>query len=160
SVDIDERDGEGLTPLHAALLARQLESVRVLLDAGAKPNRRVESSSALHIAVALGAFPRHKDFAGAAVHLLLQQGADPTAKDDRTHTPLHVAAALGVDACLEPLLAVPTAPELVDLKDRQGNRPLHAAAAAGHVPAVTALLAAGATVGATDLLGLTPLHAA
>ncbi|KAG5177795.1 hypothetical protein JKP88DRAFT_350538 [Tribonema minus] len=189
AVDVDERDGDGATALHVALLSRQLGAVKALLEAGAGPNRGLEGSLPAHIALTVGAVPRHAPFALAALKLLLQHEADPTAKDDRGQTPLHLAANFNLLDCLQLLIdtvsksggadgaaaspsaataaaaAAPPPPlrDFLDARERQGLRALHLAAAAAVDDAaacVAALLAAGASPALRSALGDTPLHAA
>ncbi|XP_058797872.1 DNA-binding protein RFXANK-like isoform X2 [Phymastichus coffea] len=78
---IDIPDENGLTALMWAAGYGQLNSVRLLLKAGAdKDYRGSDGQSALHFAAAYG----HHD----VVKMLLNHGADPNASEDEGNTPL------------------------------------------------------------------------
>lgn len=64
-VDLEERDPEGATPLHVALLAKQLDAARLLLESGAGTTKRLEGSTAAHIALSVASIRRHHSFADA-----------------------------------------------------------------------------------------------
>eukprot|EP00953_Heterococcus_sp_UTEX-ZZ885_P030171 15960-Heterococcus_DN1.PRE.2 len=55
SIDINERDHEGCTPLHVALLYRQLGALSLLLEHRAAVARNLEGSTPAHIALSVGA---------------------------------------------------------------------------------------------------------
>ena len=59
--------------------------IKVLLDAGADPNRHSLSGSPLHLAARDNENP-------AVIKVLLDAGADLEPTDDDGHTPLHLAA--------------------------------------------------------------------
>jgi hypothetical protein len=70
-IDLSVCDGEGATPLHAAVGAGQLECARMLVAKGASVNARAESGDTpLHLAARLGHV--------ALAVLLLKVGADRT----------------------------------------------------------------------------------
>lgn len=79
-----------VTPLHAALFGRRLESAKILIEAGADVTRKRGGNgqpragwTALHYVASLG-------FADL-VEPLIEHGADLAARDDEGHTPLRVA---------------------------------------------------------------------
>ncbi len=90
--DIDARrdDAKGHTPLYAATKKGKTEVVRILLDAGADPNKAATSdyfSSKTH------GNPTPLHFAAyisnrVIVSLLMQTGADPTLEDSNGKTPV------------------------------------------------------------------------
>ena len=78
-------------PVDAVAEAR-LACVRLLLEAGAEPERKVYGRTALHLACACAALPVLADFASQAATLLVACGAALTAVDSCGKTPLHYAA--------------------------------------------------------------------
>lgn len=123
---------DGRTALMACVDALLYENCRVLLRAGADPERKVAGRTALATAVRLGS-PR-------IVDLLLAAGADPGRREDNGDTPLHVAAALGRARESRALLA---AGADGSARNRQGWTPLIVATRGGHLGVMEALLRAG-----------------
>ena len=64
-MDLEQRDPEGATPLHVALLAKRLDAARLLLEAGVGTTKRLEGSTAAHIALSVASVRRHRGFADA-----------------------------------------------------------------------------------------------
>ena len=151
--DLDE-----VTPLYFAVLNRNTEAAKMLIEAGADTTIKCNGNTALHCALALGAHPALLPKCRELTELLLGHPKDLLTKDDRGDTCLHVAASLGLAFACTAILAAD--PATLELKDRTGARPLHAAAARGHMEVVALLLAAKAEAGAAASLGETPLHAA
>jgi ankyrin repeat protein len=166
------------------LRAGHLDAMQVLLDAGARATAKCEGSPALHMAACVGSHPEHAAFAPLAVELLMQHGVVPYDRDDHGRTALHWAAAYGLPAVAEPLLAAaarfaaeqPPAgaadgedaplPALTELADKQGNTPLHLAARQRHGAVLRLLLAQrggpapAAAVKQRNKAGLSALHMA
>jgi len=90
------RNAQRVTALHGAVARRDVQIVKMLLDAGADPNARQERGFApLHDAAANG----H----AALVDLLLKHGARADAKVDDGKTPGDMAAERGHDEIAEKL---------------------------------------------------------
>ena len=144
---------DGLTALHVAAAAGHADMVGVLARAGRRLRRRHAGVFfRLFLASAAGACMVVLE---ALTHLPSQDGCD---------TALHLAAvggglnAAGRQECLEVLLgALGAAP---DLPNRQGRTPLHVAAQTGNMPALAALLAAGAHRASQDREGRRPVDLA
>lgn len=145
-----DSDGDrlGMSPLmHAAQYGGHAEIMRMLLDAGADPNRVSDiGDAALHRAA-------WRD--GEAVGLLLAAGANPNVTE-RTlgQTPLHVAASGSASSNARQLLA---AGALTEPRYYRGRTALFIASHIGADGVVRALLSAGAVVDAADDQGLTPV---
>ena len=79
-----------VTPLHAALFGRQVDTARLLIERGADVNAARAGNgtragwTALHYAAGLGL--------AELARMLLDRGADPSSRDEKGKTPLHVAA--------------------------------------------------------------------
>ena len=147
-LDIDHRDSQGRTLLHAA--CRGFDGLDYVLgsqyNSGTKKDERV-----------------------TLLQRLLSLGADIRARDNRGRNILHhiignIPRPLDPDNYEVSLgAAIALAPDLVNLPDKDGKMPLHYAAGCAAMmrtpEAATALLAAGADPCAADNEGNTPLHA-
>jgi ankyrin repeat protein len=137
--DVNAAQGDGMTALHWAAEAGDIELVGMLLYAGANPQgvTRLGGYTPLHLASKAG---RARVVAG-----LLEAGADPVARTTTGGvTPLHFAAVSGSAGSIEALLAHGAA---VDAKESvRGQSPLMLAAALNRVEAVRVLLGNGADV--------------
>ena len=104
---LDQVDSEGDTPLHYAAFGKKPQSIKVLLDYGAKINAvNQKGSSALHISVLV------QDL--ESVQLLLnQESINANIKDSYGDSPLHEAIVKG-------------SPEIVDALCNQANIDFHA----------------------------------
>jgi ankyrin repeat protein len=88
AVDAVAANPMAVMPLHSAASARNLETVRLLLDHGAPPNARQHGGWApIHAAAQNGD--------RAMIELLLQHGADPKLANDEGKTPAMVAREKG-----------------------------------------------------------------
>jgi len=159
------RSKRGFTPLLFAAQQGDVESGRLLLQAGADVNDRsaIDRKTALVVAAASGS----RDFCA----LLLDKGANPDLADDGGFTALHYAAMAGNGAdIVRALLAQGAQRNPRTTKDSReyvyagvnltGATPLFLAASRGHVETVRALLAAGADPFVTTEKGTLPLHVA
>lgn len=145
---VDERDPEGLTPLHHAADRGASGVARLLLDHGADANAAdAHGQTPLHRAGHAGPWkpaPAHD-----LVQLLIERGAT---------LGVFLAAALGDVNRLRALLEHD--PQLVHATDTEGRNPLYHAAHNLHLDAVALLLAGGADVNRRDQDGQTALGTA
>ena len=91
-VSVNERDKNGVTPLHRAVRFRSLAAVDLLLASGADVGAvdRKSQSTALHRAVTNSGAPAtagKMDVAAAIIRSLLSHGADPMAKNKKGKSP-------------------------------------------------------------------------
>jgi ankyrin repeat protein len=160
--DINARSKSGFTALMFAAQQGDADSVRILLDAGAKANEVMPRTGLTPLLVA-SAMGRNK----AAV-LLLDRGADPDVVAANGFTPLHYAARRkGAVAIVSALLAHGAKPN-VRLNQRkptatvngivlQGATPLALAADINNLGAIKALVDGGADPLIPTEQGTTPL---
>jgi ankyrin repeat protein len=143
---VTARDQAGSTLLHHAAGFGRLETLTLLLEAGADVNaKNRRNATPLHWAI-------HDE---AKVRLLLSHGAAVNARQAEGRTPLYLAASLGDGAAtLKLLLEQGADPRLATAT---GMTPLMAAAVRGDVAALRLLADAKAEVNATDGAGETAL---
>ncbi|NXW11817.1 PP16A phosphatase, partial [Fregetta grallaria] len=174
--DVNARDGELWTPLHAAATCGHLRLVQLLIRGGADllavnsdgnmPYDLCEDAVTLDCIEAAmaeqGVTQEKIEEARAAaergmlreIRQLVRAGADLDAPRGHGATLLHVAAANGYARAAELLLEHRAG---VDARDEDGWEPLHAAACWGQVPLAELLVAHGADLDAKSLLDETPL---
>lgn len=100
-------DSQDNTVMHMAAMAGELETIRKLINRGARINITNKfGQTPLHLA----AMDNHS----AVVRLLLQAGADVGAQDNEGRTPLHYAAGNGSVASAEALLYFGACPHRQD----------------------------------------------
>ncbi len=139
------------TALHDAVAAGSVETVNVLLRAGADPNK----------ADAFGQTPLHLVPAGdptrarAIAVLLIDAGAEPGAADARGFTALHAAAAADNVGIVR---AIPGSSDVLGKKTPSGDSALDIALRYGRDRAAEALVASGAVPSRED--AWPPLHEA
>ncbi len=141
-VRVDLPGAHGALPLAVAAAHASPAIIRELLQAGAKPEGALDQASSR--------------CRGDTARLLLQGSAEPRTGLNSL-TPLHIVAQRCPDSSI---VAVLTAAQTVEAKDRMARTPLWYASAAGNVPATGLLLSEGAQMDAADRDGLTALHAA
>lgn len=154
---LEAKSKSGQTPLHAAVLARELAVAERLLNAGAHIGATDKhAETPLHVAV--------RALRARAVEVLLKHQADVSARNDRGYTPLHAAAYYGGhdDEAVKLRGRITTlllgAKADLTAQEADGLTALHLAALKGRAAMVDLLLAGGAEVNAKDQWGRSPLH--
>ncbi|MBS1857315.1 MAG: ankyrin repeat domain-containing protein [Acidobacteria bacterium] len=143
------RDARGNSPLMYAAALGNLESMRLLLEAGADPNAAND----------FGATPLMWCAGDAAkVRLLLEHGANVNARSRLGRTPLLAAAAY--DGATEAASLMIDKGADVNAGDESGMTVLEQAAGVNHIELVRLLIAKGAKVDTVDKGGVSPLIAA
>lgn len=136
-----------LSPLHQAILRRQVKIVPLLLEAGADVQAPDSAArTPLHLAVERGD--------AEIVRELLRRKADPARRDRIGWTPLHHAAAKNRLEIATLLLDSGMNPNLLS---ELGGTALHEAAAAGSMEIVKLLLARGVDASIRSKPGVTAL---
>ena len=142
-----------MEPIHEAVMAGDLESVRSLIDDDASmlESKDLEGRSPIINSAVNGDL--------RLVHLLLELGAKPDARDKRGMSALHYAAQnYSIDIAKELLQHDAT----VDLADNYGNTPLRTATfnSMGRGEMISLLLANGANPYAANKYGSSPISEA
>ena len=143
------RDSRGTSPLMYAAALGSLESMRLLLDAGADPTA-ANDFAATPLMWCAGD--------SAKVRLLLSKGAKVDVRSKLGRTPLLIAAAY--DGATEAARLLIEKGADVNARDNSGMSVLEQAASSNHIELVRLLLAKGANVNTVDEGGSTALMSA
>ena len=138
------------TPLHAASLQGNIDTVRWLLDHGADANSRQDDLwTPLHLTAWRG---RPK-----VARALLERNADIHSRSDDGRAPLHMASEFGHPDVVQLFLE-----HGADMyaRDDEGSTPLHLASSNGRIEVVRLLLEHGVNPDVEDIGGLTPFQIA
>lgn len=156
-VDVDGTNETGQTALIVATLARRLDIVRILLDAGADPNLKDDTVQSAYLLATcdVGNDP-------ALVELLLERGGDVRSLDSWNGTGLIRAAERGHYRIVDVLLGTDIE---VDHINRIGYTAMHEAVLFGdgdpaHQRTIASLVRAGADRTIADGKGRTALESA
>ena len=142
---LSARDEYGQTPLHLAAGRHR------------HPHTTAEVTSPGEIPKGIKAARKAADANPEVMAELLRAGANPNARDERSRTPLHSAAADSSDPAV--IVTLLEAGADIHARDQDGRTPLHSAGGYSHTPAIIALLVkSGADPDARDEYGETPLH--
>jgi ankyrin repeat protein len=146
---LDEHGDRELTLLQWAILQQQPDSLKALLEAGAKATESgMDGNGAMHTAAAV------QD--ARYLQILLARNAPVNARNTTTGaTPLAMAVLAGR---MEQVHLLLEAGADATLADRLGDTPLHTAAKIGNPELILMLLQAGADAKARNQQGLTFLH--
>lgn len=147
SIDVNERDEQGLTPLMMGAVTNDSLMVELLLRHKANPNLQ---NNVGMTAVMAAAFNTSE----AVLPLLLAGGANPDLQDVKGRTALIVAAKQGVN---NPVTMLLEAGANKELKDEKGNTALMVACGERHLNIMTELLDSGSDPNTRDVQGRTPL---
>ena len=149
-MSIEEIDGDGLTPLHAAIKKNNIGAVAALLECGANKEATTQDKNRpLHLAVAKSNTK--------AVALLLKHKVDINAHGAYGITALHSAVHNDNEELVRMLLQSGASTEV---RNADGLTPLHTAAERNHTKCGQLLHQHGALIDSTDDDGQTPLHRA
>jgi ankyrin repeat protein len=150
---LQERDENGLTRLHHAVIEQDFERLDGLLACGCDGEAEAGALSVrpLHLSVLAG------DARTGCLERLLAAGVKADAADAKGTTALHAASALNLPHVASLLIGAGAKP---DRRGAKGVRPLHTAAWANAAEAAEVLLRAGAKVDAADRQRHTACHAA
>ena len=146
-------DNSHLTPLHHAVSIHDLDSIKMLLEAGADVNAGQEDyDPPLYTAV-------YFESSLTIVRCLLDHGASVSAVNVYKKTTLHLAAKVATKEIMGLLLKYVSHTATVDMQDSLRRTALHYALSNdGADEIVVLLLDAGASVAITDEFNETPLH--
>ena len=151
---VDTRNAQGRTPLIVAVSTGNLEMTKLLVEHGADVNARTTTdtgSTVLCFAIE-GRNLQVLDY-------LIERGAKVDGKSKNGQTPLHYAAAHGLNDFVSSLLKHGADPDLFGIPDTKGNltTPLMAAAANGQLETVQLLVEKGAQLEKANNVGDTVL---
>ncbi|KAL3865979.1 hypothetical protein ACJMK2_043321 [Sinanodonta woodiana] len=160
NLQIDLKNKNGVTPLHFALMYKNVEIAKRLIEKGCDINLssgRLDKTP-LHISSEMGS--------KTIAEILIEKGADPMAKDRKGHSPMHYASMNGKKDIVVLLMEQNAdQSEARTLKRRhkkemKGLNPIHYAARRGRVDVLMSLIQSGVNADLPDMYGRSPLYLA
>eukprot|EP00743_Colponemidia_sp_Colp-15_P008506 GILK01009253.1.p1 GENE.GILK01009253.1~~GILK01009253.1.p1 ORF type:complete len:1895 (-),score=243.33 GILK01009253.1:149-5833(-) len=149
-IDVDIPNVDFATALHVACACKDVEAVKILLEAGCNVNAQDASGRTVLLVAAI------YQAADILPLLLTCEGLDPNLSDNRGLTAVHIAVIRGDLSALDVLLSHGAS---VDAASGKGCTALHYACKGGHIEMVKYLLSkAGASVHVQDVANASPLH--
>jgi ankyrin repeat protein len=145
-----DRDDDGITPLHLAVITGRVPACAYLIEQGAEVNAFGGSVPATPLQWAA------RKGLVEVIHLLIQHGATPRLVDPQDFSCVHSVTHSSDHWALLYLLCQPDI--AVDERDNMGLTPLHWAAQQSDRDSVEVLLKFGANPNLVDRNGLTALH--
>lgn len=107
TIDVNDREDDGITFLHTAIMVGCEEAVKLILRKGMDPNSTEDGGfTPLHYAAMKG----HEN----CLYFLLAYGADPNRKNIYGDYPLHYAYTRECSACVDHLLSFGADPTVKD----------------------------------------------
>jgi ankyrin repeat protein len=149
-IDVNAQEADGMTALHWAAVRDDLETINLLIRAGASPK----------VATRYGVTPLSlacTNGNAAVIEALLKAGADPNRPSPEGETPLMTAARVGKMDALKVLLAHGAMAVVNAQESWKGQSALMWAAGEGHLPVIRTLTEVGADIQARSKAGFTPL---
>ncbi|GLG98374.1 Poly [ADP-ribose] polymerase tankyrase, partial [Gryllus bimaculatus] len=137
NANVEQKDAEGRSPLHLAMLRGDAEIVQVLLEHGANPQHLNDTREA-----SLCFFIQSYCLdTSNIIHHMLEAGDDPNGLDEKGNAPLHHAARKGK---LDEVNLILQYNANIEQKDAKGRTPLHLAIKYRHPDLITLFLDYGA----------------
>eukprot|EP01138_Halocafeteria_seosinensis_P012190 gb/GECG01012458.1/.p1 GENE.gb/GECG01012458.1/~~gb/GECG01012458.1/.p1 ORF type:complete len:801 (+),score=102.21 gb/GECG01012458.1/:1-2403(+) len=166
-LSVDTRDRYGQTPLHYALLFRNFEAVRLLLEHGADTNISCDGATVVHIAVKAAGIAGDDQFGIQVVEQLICADVAINVTDEQMRTPFMFACYYGLANTVSGLLAGREARQdeplwafNMDDQDNHGWTALHWAAYGGNPDIVNSLIKEGVDVSLVSKYGNSAAHIA
>eukprot|EP01156_Anaeramoeba_ignava_P006628 Anaeramoba_ignava/a349132_43.p1 GENE.a349132_43~~a349132_43.p1 ORF type:complete len:1353 (-),score=467.92 a349132_43:73-4131(-) len=149
-INLDLKDNNGNTALHAALIQRKYELFKLILQADPELELSNQNGKlAIHTAVLQKSI--------SAVKALIQQGANVDAMMKKSKTVLHLACGIGFDSAVEQLISSGADINFQDLTPK-GNTAIHIACKKGSLQAFKLLIASSGRPNVIRRDGKTCLH--
>ncbi|EEB05928.1 proteasome regulatory particle [Schizosaccharomyces japonicus yFS275] len=151
--ELNKIDEDQRTAFHWACSMGSLEAIELFLD---RKDATINAQDEAGWTPFMIAICNKNNPESVLEEFLNREDLDISATTRGGQTCLHYAATKGRMRLLQ--LLCDRKPELVRVKDRQGQQPLHRATAVGNVNAIKILLSHKAPLNASDSCGYTPLH--
>lgn len=152
--DVNQRNSDGVPPLHLACKSLDCDEVKMFLDKKANAKALYNSGQGPLFYALLNPSNFHRE---PIMHYLLAAGAAVDQPDSRGYYPFHYAAETNLVDTMAFLLRSGAS---IDVRNKNGATPLMSAISAGQKEAVQWLVSNGAKLELYNLRGQSPLYLA